>query len=64
MGLEPRFIECHRLTPFSFRSMDVGVVHDLMIHDLDLILSLVPGPVRRVSAIGAAVFGGHEVRKP
>ena len=45
MGLEPRFIECHRLTPFSFRSMDVGVVHDLMIHDLDLVLHLMGRPV-------------------
>src|SRR5690606_29708019 len=35
------FIECHRLSPFPFRSMDIGVIMDVMIHDLDIILSLV-----------------------
>ena len=38
---EPRFIECHRLSPFPARSTDIGVVLDLMIHDLDVVLSLV-----------------------
>jgi len=56
MNLEPRFIECHRLAPFSFRSLDVGVVHDLMIHDLDLILDLVGSPVASLDAAGGGVL--------
>jgi predicted dehydrogenase len=58
--IRPALIEAERHGPFTGRSTDIGAVLDLMIHDLDLILSLVPGPVRAVSAIGAAVFGGHE----
>jgi len=57
---EPKYIETRRLSGFSFRSMDIGVVMDLMIHDLDLVLNLVPGEVTRVQALGAAVLGGHE----
>ena len=60
MGVTPRFIECHRLAPFSFRSMDVGVVHDLMIHDLDLILHLVGSEVESVDCAGGAVLTDHE----
>ncbi len=56
----PRFIEARRVAPFSFRSTDIGVVHDLMIHDIDLVLYLVRSPVRRVEAMGAAVLGGKE----
>ncbi|MDP6838774.1 MAG: Gfo/Idh/MocA family oxidoreductase [Planctomycetota bacterium] len=59
-GWQPRFIECHRLAPPSFRSMDVGVVHDLMIHDLDLILSLVKSPVAELDACGGAILGERE----
>ncbi len=55
-GVEPRYIESQRLAPFSFRSTDVGVVLDLMIHDIDLVLSLVRSPVRSVRAYGGAVF--------
>jgi predicted dehydrogenase len=58
--IRPALIEAERHGPFTGRSTDIGAVLDLMIHDLDLILSLVPGPVARVTAIGAAVFGGHE----
>ena len=58
MGIAPRFIECHRLAPFSFRSMDVGVVHDLMIHDLDLILHLVDSEVETLDAAGGAICTG------
>jgi predicted dehydrogenase len=47
-----RFIECERLNPFAPRSLDVDVVLDLMIHDLDVILSLVGRPVEAVDAIG------------
>lgn len=57
---EPKFIEAARRSGFSFRSTDIGVVLDLMIHDLDLILSLVESPVRRVDALGVALFGRHE----
>lgn len=60
MGLKPRFIECHRLAPFSFRSLDVGVVHDLMIHDLDLILDLVGSPVESLDAAGGAILTKSE----
>jgi predicted dehydrogenase len=60
MGMEPRFIECHRLAPFSFRSMDVGVVHDLMIHDLDLILHLVGSEIESVDVAGGAILTDRE----
>lgn len=56
----PKYIEALRAGPFSFRSTDIGVVLDLMIHDIDLVLSLVRAPVTRVEAIGLAVLGGHE----
>ncbi|MFN4258272.1 MAG: Gfo/Idh/MocA family oxidoreductase [Gemmataceae bacterium] len=58
--LQPKFIEGQRLGPFTGRSTDIGAVLDLMIHDLDLLLSLVPAPVRAVEAIGTTLFGGHE----
>ncbi|VTU00835.1 udp-n-acetyl-d-glucosamine dehydrogenase : Putative dehydrogenase OS=Singulisphaera acidiphila (strain ATCC BAA-1392 / DSM 18658 / VKM B-2454 / MOB10) GN=Sinac_5599 PE=4 SV=1: GFO_IDH_MocA: GFO_IDH_MocA_C [Gemmataceae bacterium] len=58
--IRPKFIEAERHGPFTGRSVDIGAVLDLMIHDLDLLLSLVGSPVRNVSAVGAAVFGGHE----
>jgi predicted dehydrogenase len=58
--IRPKFIEAERHGPYTGRSVDIGAVLDLMIHDLDLLLSLVQSPVRNVSAVGAAVFGGHE----
>lgn len=58
--LHPRFIRAERLGPFAGRSFDVGVVLDLMIHDLDLILALVKAPVDHVEAVGVSVYGGHE----
>lgn len=60
MHLSPRFIECHRLAPFSFRSLDVGVVHDLMIHDLDLVLDLVGSEVESLDAAGGAILTDKE----
>jgi predicted dehydrogenase len=57
---EVSFVEARRLAPFTFRSMDVGVVHDLMIHDIDLVLSLSPGRLERVEAHGLLATGGHE----
>jgi predicted dehydrogenase len=56
----PKFIEAVRASAFTFRSMDVGVVLDLMIHDIDLVLSLVRSPLRAVKAMGIALLGGHE----
>ncbi|MBU6276939.1 MAG: Gfo/Idh/MocA family oxidoreductase [Planctomycetes bacterium] len=53
-------IETRRLAPFSYRSLDVGVVHDLLIHDIDLVLSLRPGRLVGVDARGLAATGGHE----
>lgn len=52
----PGFIECHRLSPFGERGTDVDVVLDLMIHDLDMVLSLEPGPVEEVRAAGVPVL--------
>lgn len=52
----PRFIECHRLAPFQPRGTDVDVVLDLMIHDVDLILSFDLGRVSKVEAVGIAVL--------
>lgn len=51
-----RFIECHRLAPFKTRGADVDVVLDLMIHDLDVILSLIDGRPTTVSAVGICVL--------
>jgi len=53
---QPGFIECHRLSPFQPRGTDVDVVRDLMIHDLDLLLSLGLGPILQVEARGLPVF--------
>lgn len=52
----PRFIECHRVAPFVERGTDVDVIRDLMIHDLDVILSLVHAPVVSVEAFGVPVL--------
>lgn len=57
---EPKYIEAVRAGGFTFRSTDIGVVMDLMIHDIDLVLSIVKSPVRRVEAMGLSVLGGHE----
>jgi predicted dehydrogenase len=51
----PMFIETHRLTEFNARGTDVSVIHDLMIHDIDIILSIVKSNVKRISANGVAV---------
>jgi predicted dehydrogenase len=55
---QPRFVESHRLAPFKLRGTDVSVVLDLMIHDLDLIQSLVGAPVESIDAAGSAIFSG------
>lgn len=56
----PKYIEAVRASGFTFRSTDIGVVLDLMIHDLDLVLSMVRSPVRRIDALGFSVLGSHE----
>ncbi len=53
---EIKFIECHRIGPFSKRSADVSVVLDLMIHDLDIILELIPHKIKKIQAIGLKVI--------
>ncbi|MFC1706990.1 Gfo/Idh/MocA family oxidoreductase [Planctomycetota bacterium] len=56
MVSDPRFISCDRVSPFSFRSADIGVVLDLMIHDLDIVLHLCDEPVEHVEAMGVPVL--------
>ena len=56
---DPLFVESHRLAPFAVRGTDVPVVLDLMIHDIDLILSLVRGSVADVRAVGVSVLSGR-----
>jgi predicted dehydrogenase len=56
----PRFIEAHRLSPFPNRSIDIGVVLDLMIHDLEIILHLVRSPIVSMDAVGVAVLTKQE----
>lgn len=60
VATEPRFIEAHRLSPFPSRSVDIGVVLDLMIHDLDVVLAFVKSPVLAVDAVGIAVLSKSE----
>jgi len=56
----PRFIECHRLSPFPNRSLDVGAVLDIMIHDIDIILGLVSSKIRKVESVGVNVLTKFE----
>ncbi|MDB6032542.1 MAG: Oxidoreductase domain protein [Verrucomicrobiales bacterium] len=56
----PKFIETHRLSPFPARSTDIGVVLDLMIHDLDVVLAFVKSPVTSVDAVGIPVLSKTE----
>jgi predicted dehydrogenase len=58
--LQPKYIRCERYSGFSGRSTDVGVVMDMMIHDLDLVRALVRSPIVAVEAMGVAVLGGNE----
>ncbi|HET6426947.1 MAG TPA: Gfo/Idh/MocA family oxidoreductase [Phycisphaerae bacterium] len=59
-GITPKFIEAHRISPFTFRSADVGVVLDMMIHDIDLVGMMVGGEPDRVEAVGVNVLGAPE----
>src|SRR3981081_1262807 len=56
----PRFIEAHRLSPYPDRSTDIGVVLDLMIHDLEIIRHLVRSPVQTIDAVGVPVLSRGE----
>jgi len=60
VATEPKFIECHRLSPFPARSTDIGVVLDLMIHDLDIVLAFVKSPVVSVDGVGIPVLSKSE----
>jgi len=57
---DPRFIEVHRLSPFPNRSTDIGVVLDLMIHDLEIVLHLVKSKIQSIDAVGVPVLTGRE----
>ncbi|PIU42279.1 MAG: UDP-N-acetyl-D-glucosamine dehydrogenase [Candidatus Omnitrophica bacterium CG07_land_8_20_14_0_80_42_15] len=57
---KPVFIECHRLSLFKKRSLDIGVVLDLMIHDIDIILDLVNSKVVKMDALGVKILTLHE----
>ncbi|MDD5505017.1 MAG: Gfo/Idh/MocA family oxidoreductase [Candidatus Omnitrophica bacterium] len=55
-----KFAECHRLGPFSPRVKDIGVVLDLMIHDIDILLWLIKSPIKTIDAVGVKVLTRHE----
>lgn len=57
---KPRFIEVHRLGPFAPRVKDVGVVLDLMIHDIDIVLGLTKSKVKNIDALGIKILTNHE----
>jgi len=57
---DPLFIECHRLNLFPNRSLDIGVVMDLMIHDIDIVLGLVKSPIKDIQAVGINVLTDKE----
>ncbi len=60
LDIEPKFIEASRISPYPFRSTDVGVVLDVMIHDIDIILSLAASKVKKVDAVGVSVIDEKE----
>jgi len=60
LGIEARFIEVTRISPLTFRSVDVGVVLDMMIHDIDIVLRLAQSKVARIDATGVSVIGDVE----
>jgi predicted dehydrogenase len=60
LGVAAGFLEVTRVSPLSFRSIDVGVVLDMMIHDIDIVLQLANSPVKSVEAVGINVIGDAE----
>jgi predicted dehydrogenase len=57
LDVSPRFMEVTRISPLTFRSIDVGVVLDMMIHDIDIVLTLARSPVAKIDAVGVSVIG-------
>jgi len=53
---DPKFIECQRIAPFTARSTDISVILDLMIHDIDIVLSLVKSGIKDIDAVGVPVL--------
>jgi predicted dehydrogenase len=60
LNISPKFIEADRVSPYPFRSTDVGVVLDVMIHDIDIILSLAASKIKRIDAVGVSVVDEKE----
>ena len=60
LNIQPKFIEANRISPYPFRSTDVGVVLDVMIHDIDIILSLAASKIKKVDAVGVNVVEDNE----
>jgi predicted dehydrogenase len=60
LDIEPMFIEATRVSPYPFRSTDVGVVLDVMIHDIDIILSLAASKIKKIDAVGVSVIDEKE----
>jgi len=60
LDIEPKFIEAHRISPYPFRSTDVSVVLDVMIHDIDIILSMAQSSIKKIEAVGVAVIDDKE----
>ncbi len=60
LAKEPHFIECHRLNHFPNRSLDIGVVMDLMIHDIDIVLGLIHSKIKEIRAVGAPILTQKE----
>ncbi len=60
IAIDPLLIETRRLSPYTPRITDVGVVLDMLIHDLDIVLNLVKSPLKSYSAMGSCVKGEHE----
>ncbi len=56
----PKFIECHRLSPFPNRCLDVGAVLDIMIHDIDIVLGLVDSKIKNIESVGINVLTRYE----
>ena len=60
LTIHPKYIECQRVSSFSFRSVDIGVVLDMMIHDIDILLHLARSEPVKVDAIGLNIVAAHE----
>lgn len=60
LDIRPGFMEVIRISPLSFRSIDVGVVLDMMIHDIDIVLQLTRSPIMSIDAVGVSVIGEAE----